>query len=321
MSSNSTPYASDYHVPVLVHEVLAWLAVVPGGRYVDGTLGGGGHTAAILDASAPDGLVLAIDRDPEAIAAARARLGEQAGRVIFVEGNYANATEIVAEAGFGPVDGFLVDAGISSHQIDTAERGFSFSRPGPLDMRMGRDTPSLEEYLQNATHGELAYALRTYGDIRSASRVAAAILDAFAKGSLETTADLRECAAEIVGRGAGSGRKTGIDPSTLVFQALRIAVNREIEHLELAVAAVPKVVRPGGRAVFISFHSVEDRVVKHGFRELSRQCICPPGLPICSCDHVSQVEILTSKPVMASKEELQENPRARSARLRAARVL
>lgn len=321
MSSDSLPYASEYHVPVLVREVLEQLVVVPGGRYVDGTLGGGGHTAAILEASGPDGRVLSIDRDPEAIAEAKARLGALAERVTFVQGNYSLAAEYVERTGFGKVDGFLVDAGISSHQIDTAERGFSFSRPGPLDMRMGEDVPTLKEYLETVSHGELASALRTYGEIRSASRVATAILEAQEAGRLKTTADLRACVAEVVGGGAGSGRRTTIDPATLVFQGLRIAVNRELEHLETAVLSVPEVVRAGGRAVFISFHSLEDRIVKMGFRDLASSCVCPPKLPVCMCQGKSRVKVLTSKPLTALPDELAANPRSRSARLRAALIL
>lgn len=321
VSSNSLPYASEYHVPVLVREVLEQLVVVPGGRYVDGTLGGGGHTAAILEASGPNGRVLSIDRDPEAIAAAKARLGELAERVTFVQGNYSQAAEYIETTGFGKVDGFLVDAGISSHQIDTAERGFSFSKPGPLDMRMGEDVPTLKEYLETVSHGELASALRKYGEIRSASRVATVILDALEAGKLETTADLRECVAEVVGGGAGSGRRTTIDPATLVFQGLRIAVNRELEHLEAAVMSVPDVVRSGGRAVFISFHSLEDRIVKMGFRDLSTACVCPPRLPVCVCHGRARVKVLTTKPQMALPDELEANPRSRSARLRSAQVL
>lgn len=321
VTSGSLPYASEYHVPVLVREVLEQLVVVPGGRYVDGTLGGGGHTAAILEASGPEGRVLAIDRDPEAILAARARLGDLAARVTFVQGNYSQAAEFVVSTGFGKVDGFLVDAGISSHQIDTAERGFSFSRSGPLDMRMGEDVPTLKEYLETVSHGELASALRRYGEIRSASRVATAILDAVNADRLHTTADLRACVAAVVGGGAGSGRRTTIDPATLVFQGLRIAVNGELEHLEAAVLGVPDVVRAGGRAVFISFHSLEDRIVKMGFRELATACVCPPRLPVCICGGRARVEVLTSKPLMALEDELEVNPRARSARLRSVRVL
>lgn len=321
MTSLSQKYATAYHTPVLVEEVLRCLDVRPGGLWVDGTLGGGGHTAAILDASAPDGHVIAIDRDTEALAGARARLAAHTGRVTFVQGNYGDVERIVSEQGRGPVDGFLVDAGVSSHQIDTAERGFSFSRPGPLDMRMGPDAPTLAEYLDDVSHGELARALRTYGEIKSAGRIATAILDAWKGGRLSTTADLREVVLETIGRGAGSGRRTGIDPATLVFQGLRIAVNRELEHLEAAVAAIPAVVRPGGRAAFISFHSLEDRIIKHGFRDLADGCTCPPQLPVCVCGGRQQVEILTSKPVVASENELEENPRARSAKLRAVRVI
>ncbi|MFU8805147.1 MAG: 16S rRNA (cytosine(1402)-N(4))-methyltransferase RsmH [Bradymonadaceae bacterium] len=321
MSSNSSPYATPYHEPVLVAEVLEYLDVKPGGRYVDGTLGGGGHTRAILDRSAPDGKVLAIDRDPQALDVARARLTDAGDRVRFVQGNYGDAASICKQEGFEDVDGFLVDAGVSSHQLDTAERGFSFSRPGPLDMRMGPDAPTLEEYLTEVSLEELGRVLKVYGELRSWRRLAREILDASHAEKLEDTGDLARLVEGVVGRGAGSGRSTTINPATLVFQALRIAVNRELEHLEAAVEAIPRFVGVGGRAVFISFHSLEDRIVKHGFRTLADPCTCPPGLPVCICGLEPTVEVLTSKPVQATEEELDQNPRARSARLRAVRVL
>ena len=317
----SHTYGSGYHVPVMVPEVLEYLDVAPSRRYVDGTAGGGGHTAAILEASVPDGRVLAIDRDPEAIEQVRERLGDGDGRLTLVQGNYGDVVDICRARDYTDVDGLLVDAGVSSHQLDEAERGFSFSREGPLDMRMGPDAPTVEEYLASVGVDELARALRTYGEIRSAYRIATKILEAFDAGELETTVDLADVIGETVGRGAGSGRSTTINPATLVFQGLRIAINRELDSLESAVKAVPEVVRQGGRAVFISFHSLEDRIVKHGFRDLARDCVCPPDLPVCGCDAVAQVKVLTSRPVYASDDEVEQNPRARSAILRAVEVL
>ncbi len=318
---DSYTYGTDYHVPVMVPEVLEYLDVAPAGRYVDGTAGGGGHSAAILEASAPDGRVLAIDRDPEAIETVRERLEDAADRLTLVQGNYGDVLQICQVHDFVDVDGMLVDAGVSSHQLDEAERGFSFSQEGPLDMRMGPDAPTLEEYFEAVELDELTRALKVYGEVRKAYYVARAILEAFDAGELQTTVDLADVVEKTVGHGAGSGRGTSIHPATLVFQGLRIAINRELDSLEAAVKAVPDVVRTGGRAVFISFHSLEDRIVKHGFRELAEDCICPPGLPVCGCDAVQRVEILTSKPVYASEAEVERNPRARSARLRAVEVL
>jgi 16S rRNA (cytosine1402-N4)-methyltransferase len=305
----------------MVPEVLECLDVAPSGRYVDGTAGGGGHTTAILEASAPDGQVLAIDRDPEAIEAVRERLADAGGRLRLVQGNYGEVARICRDNDYLEVDGLLVDAGVSSHQFDEAERGFSFSREGPLDMRMGPDAPTVAEYLASVEFEELRRVLSTYGEIRSAHRVAKAILEAFDAGDLETTVDLAGVVEDTLGWGAGSGRSTTINPSTLVFQGLRIAVNRELETLEVAVNTIPEVVRSGGRAVFISFHSLEDRIVKHGFRELANDCICPKDLPVCGCDAVAKVKVITSKPLYASDEEVARNPRARSARLRAVEVL
>lgn len=317
----SHTYGTDYHVPVMVPEVLDHLQVAPLGRYVDGTAGGGGHSQAILEASSPDGRLLSIDRDPEAIETVRARLAGFGDRLTLVQGNYGDVLQICTEHDFVDVDGLLVDAGVSSHQLDEAERGFSFSQAGPLDMRMGTDAPTLEEYLAGVELDELTRALKVYGEVRKAYYIARAILNAFDAGELETTVDLANVVEDTVGRGAGSGRGTSIHPATLVFQGLRIAINRELETLEAAVRAVPDVVRKGGRAVFISFHSLEDRIVKHGFRDLAEDCVCPPGLPICGCDAVQRVKVLTSKPVYASDDEIDRNPRARSARLRAVEVL
>lgn len=220
-------YASSYHAPVLVAEVLEHLAVRPGGLYVDGTLGGGGHSHAMLDASAPNGRVLGLDRDPEAIAQASGRLESYGARFQTALVNYGDALQAAQAREFGPVDGFLVDAGVSSHQLQKADRGFSFMQEGPLDMRMGPDTASLADFLDGTDDEELARVLRNYGEIKGAYRTAQAILEARLGGRLNTTAELRRVVEGQLGHGAGSGRRTTIHPATLVFQALRMAVNEE----------------------------------------------------------------------------------------------
>ncbi|MGM0556260.1 MAG: 16S rRNA (cytosine(1402)-N(4))-methyltransferase RsmH [Myxococcota bacterium] len=321
MDNTEETYGVDYHVPVLVDEVIEQLEVGPGGSYIDGTAGGGGHSEAILDASSPDGRVLAIDRDPEAIEQVTQRLARFGERATVVQGNYGSVADIARLHGFAQADGFLVDAGVSSHQLDEADRGFTYRDSGPLDMRMGPDAPTARDYLARVDQNDLADALYQYGEIRSSRRMAAAIKEAMAEDALETTGDLAGLVEDVLGHGGGAGRSTSMPPATLVFQAIRIAVNRELDHLERAVQAVPDVLRTGGMAAFISFHSLEDRIVKHGFRDLATDCVCPPDFPVCGCDAYAKVEIVTRKPMTASDEELARNPRARSAKLRIARVI
>lgn len=304
-------YSSSWHTPVLVDEVLRVLAPRAGGRYVDATLGGGGHSHAILDYSAPDGQLLCIDRDPAAIAFATERLAQFGDRARFVQGNYADLTQHVGS--FGPVDGVLLDAGVSSRQLDDPARGFSFRAGGPLDMRMGPDTPSLADYLASTDEVELARIFRTYGELRDAGRIAARVLEGFHDGAFDTTDGL----AQLVEReGGGIARKAKIHPATLVFQALRIAVNDELTGLERALQALPDVLAPGGRALFISFHSLEDRIIKQHFRALTT-VDAPPGLPLTNDQLQPFATPLTRKPITASDDELHRNPRARSAKLRA----
>jgi 16S rRNA (cytosine1402-N4)-methyltransferase len=321
MNEPDKTYGVDYHVPVMVDEVLEYLEVGPGGRYIDGTAGGGGHTEAILEASAPDGQVLAIDRDPDAIEQVTERVARFGDRATVVQGNYGGVVDVARAHGFDDADGFLVDAGVSSHQLDEPERGFTYRDSGPLDMRMGPDAPTAKAYLESVHADDLADALYQYGEIRSSRKMAAAIKQAVESGELETTADLAGLVEDVLGHGGGAGRSTSMPPATLVFQAIRIAVNRELDHLERAVEAVPEVLRVGGVAAFISFHSLEDRIVKHGFRELATDCVCPPDFPVCGCDAVATIEIVTRKPITAGEDELARNPRARSAKLRVARVI
>jgi len=316
-----TSYSSEYHTPVLVSEVVEYLGVRSGGLYLDGTLGGGGHTEAILDKSSPDGRVVAIDRDPEAHKAASRRLAKFGDRLTLIVGNYGEAVELVATHGL--FDGFLVDAGVSSKQLDDRSRGFSFREEGPLDMRMGPDAPDLKTWLHSVSEEDLANVIYKYGEIRASRRAASAIKAAEEAGELETTRDLARVIERVLGSGGGAGRKTQIHPATLVFQALRIAINDELASLEAAVASVPKIVKAGGRAVFISFHSLEDRIVKQGFRELAGQVEeSDPVLRKLGLGNAPEVlvDVLTKKPVEAGKAELARNPRARSARLRAVMV-
>ncbi len=323
MASDSTQrdplaHATDYHAPIMVAEVLSYLQPTSGGVYIDGTLGGGGHSEAILEASAPDGRVIGIDRDPEAIAATTERLARFGERFTAVQANYSEAARVAREIHGGPVDGWLVDAGVSSHQLDEPARGFSFREAGPLDMRMSKEGRTAKDLLESIEHGALTRILREYGEVKAPSRIAGVILAAVARGEIETTQDLANVADAA---GAGAYRNSSINPATLVFQAIRIALNDELSHLREAVASLPDVVVPGGVGAFISFHSLEDRIVKLGFRDLANDCVCPPGLPMCGCDATAKVAELMRKPVQPQADEVAANPRSRSAKLRAARVL
>jgi 16S rRNA (cytosine1402-N4)-methyltransferase len=313
-------YGADYHVPIMVDEVLRWLHPSPAGRYLDGTLGGAGHSLAILDACAPDGHLIALDRDAQAIEHAQQRLAHiDPSRLTILHGNYGDAHSLLTAHHLLPVDGWLIDAGVSSHQLDEPSRGFSFQQDGPLDMRMGQDVASLADWLQHISHAELSRVLRVYGEHPQPTRIASAILNARDSNRLRSTSDLREVIVEATP--AALKRGSHIHPATLAFQALRIAVNAELEHLERAVADIPRVVKPGGYALFISFHSLEDRIVKQGLRSLANPCTCPPNLPVCACKKTPLVHIHTTKPITASPEEVAHNPRARSAKLRVAQVL
>ncbi len=308
--------AAFHHVSVLADEVMQYLAPRPGGIYVDGTLGGAGHARRVLEAIAPDGLLVGIDRDPAAIAAARERLAPFGERARIVHGSFGDLARHLAGLGIETIDGLLLDLGVSSHQLDAAERGFSFQADAPLDMRMDTTTGVTAADLVNTlSHGELARIIREYGEDRWAGRIASFICTAREEDDVWTTARLAELVKGAIPRKAWEER---IHPATRTFQALRIAVNGELEQLQQGLAAGVRMLRPGGRAVVISFHSLEDRIVKNAFRDLASGCICPKGLPLCRCGKVPEVKILTGRPVTASAAELAANPRARSAKLRAA---
>ncbi|HET6231987.1 MAG TPA: 16S rRNA (cytosine(1402)-N(4))-methyltransferase RsmH [Longimicrobiaceae bacterium] len=304
-------HASDYHAPVMVEEVMSYLRPERGGVYLDGTLGGGGHAEALLE-RAPYAELVGVDRDPDALREAGARLARFGGRARLVRSNFASS---VAAAGIEPgtLNGVLLDLGISSHQIDEAERGFTFRPGAPLDMRMGQDSagePSAADVLNTWEEEDLANVFFRYGEEKRSRMLARIVLEIRAKRRIETSDDL----VEIIGRAL-----PGSDASdrARIFQALRIAVNGEIGALEGALPAFRDALAPGGVFAVLSYHSLEDRLVKNAFRDWSTACTCPPGLPICICGGVADGETLTRKPVSASPEEVRENVRARSARLRA----
>ncbi|HHS98308.1 MAG TPA: 16S rRNA (cytosine(1402)-N(4))-methyltransferase RsmH [Chloroflexi bacterium] len=305
--------ADAVHIPVLLQATLSFLQVRSGGTYIDATVGGGGHAEAILAASAPDGRLLGLDLDPHALEVAGRRLARFGGRVTLRRGSFARLTALAAD--FAPADGVLFDLGLSSLQLADSSRGFSFSREGPLDMRLDPDAggPTAADLVNDLSVEELAQILYRYGEERQARRIAEAIA---AARPLETTAQL----AAVVERAVG-GRRGRIHPATRTFQALRIAVNDELSVLQVALPQAVDLLRPGGRLVVISFHSLEDRIVKRFFRQESRDCICPPEVPVCICDHRARLRVLTRKPVRPEPDEVSRNPRARSARLRAAERL
>jgi 16S rRNA (cytosine1402-N4)-methyltransferase len=288
-----------YHVPVLLAEVLAGLSPRPGGRYIDGTLGGGGHAAAVLEASGPDGRVLGIDVDPAALAAARAGLASFGERFTLARGNFRDIGALALAHGFDPASGVLLDLGVSSHQLDTPERGFSFQADAPLDMRLDpQGAITAADLVNELPEAELADVIYRYGEERASRRIARLIAEARRRGRIATTGEL----AALVARALG-GRHGKIHPATRTFQALRIAANQELESLELALPQAVELLERGGRLAVISFHSLEDRIVKLFLRAEA---------------DAGRVRIITKKPVVAGAEEARANPRSRSAKLRIA---
>ena len=303
------------HIPVLARQVTEYLAQKPDGKYFDGTLGAGGHSAWLLDTLSPNGRLVSVDLDPAAIAMSRERFADEP-RIQILEASYRQLPAIFEEIGWDSCDGMLLDLGVSSMQIDNPGRGFSFSKQGPLDMRFSSShTQSAAELVNLETAQELAHILRTYGEEPMARRIAAAIEQARNRNKLATTADL----AQVV-KSVAPGHKTN---KTLarVFQALRIVVNQELKHLKDFMDCAVKYLAPGGRIAVISYHSLEDRIVKTAFSYYRKNCICPPELPLCVCSKISELRILTGKPVRPSAEEVTDNSRARSARLRVAEKL
>jgi 16S rRNA (cytosine1402-N4)-methyltransferase len=303
------------HEPVLATEVLESLAPRDRGVYVDGTVGGAGHAARIL-AAASGSSIIAIDRDPSALAASRAALAPFGDRARIVHGAYGELPEILGELGIAKVDGILLDLGVSSPQLDVAERGFSFTRAGPLDMRMDPTSgPTALDLLRRTPVDDLADLLFALGEERHARKIARLIKEALVADRLRTTVDLATVAASAVP--LVEQRKSKIHPATRTFQALRIAVNAELEQLERLLAVFPDLLTAGGRCAIISFHSLEDRLVKNRFRDLAWTSSLPPQLAERAAERVAAVcALVTRKPVVAGDAEIARNPRARSARLR-----
>ncbi len=303
------------HEPVLLEPVLDLIAPTSGGVYCDATVGGGGYAEKLLEASSPDGRLVGIDRDKEAVDAARARLARFGERVSILHGKFSQLEAMLEEAGIKCLDGLVVDLGVSSHQLDTAKRGFSFMRVGPLDMRM--DTTAKETastLLSRMSEDELADVIYHFGGERLSRKVARSIKQMEMSGQLNTTTDLKVAVQKVVGR-----QKTGrIHPATRTFQAIRIAVNDEMGELKKLLDILPEPLAIGGRAVIISFHSLEDRLTKQQFKKLTNPCICPPDMPVCNCP-LPQTEALTRRAVRVGQVEMSRNPRARSARARAVR--
>lgn len=308
------------HTPVMVREVVEILKPVPGGRYLDGTLGGGGHAEELLARSGPDGQLLGLDRDDEALAAARQRLHRFGDRLMTRWADFTEAGGILNELGWQKVNGILLDLGLSSHQIASPERGFSFQWESRLDMRMDR-RQSLDAYQIVNTYpvAELEHLIREYGEEFRGRRIALIIDTERKKRPIVTTRQLADIVQTAVRRGKGRsvGRRSRTHPATRTFQALRIAVNKELDHLEAFLKIAYELLLSNGRMVVISFHSLEDRLVKKAFWRWSQSCLCPPRTPLCRCDWNRKVSVLTPKPVLPSKEEIRVNPRARSAKLRA----
>ena len=297
------------HQPVLLREVVEHLAVRSGGIYVDGTLGEGGHAQAILDASSPNGTVLGIDRDPRSLAVAMRRLEGYGTRADLVGGNYSDMGIIAGEHGISAVDGILLDLGFSSRQIDGAGYGFSFQRDEPLDMRYDLAGETAEDIVNTLNERDLANLIFQYGEERRSRAIARAIVSG---RPVSTTGQLAELVARAVG-----GRRGSRHPATRTFQALRIAVNQELAHLEAGLAAALGLLGAGGRLVVISYHSLEDRIVKEWVDRETANCICPPELPVCVCEHEPTLRLVSRRIVRPSRTETTDNPRSRSARLRA----
>ena len=306
------------HVPVMADEVVAALAPVAGSRHVDATLGGGGHAERILESSDPDGRLLGLDADGAAIARVRERLAPRYGdRLQLRQANFRELATVAPEAGFDAVDGCLFDLGLSSFQLADAQRGFGFRAGGPLDMRFdaGRGVPA-SELLATLDASELTALFRRYGEEPFAGRIARAIVESRRTAPVRTAEELAALVARVApGRAPGRRR---VHPATRVFQALRIAVNEELDALQAGLAAAVDLLRPGGRLVVLSYHSLEDRIVKRFFQAERRGCTCPPEAPVCVCGRQPRLRLLSAKGVAPSAAEIAANPRARSARLRAA---
>jgi 16S rRNA (cytosine1402-N4)-methyltransferase len=302
------------HEPVLLVEVVERLALHDGATVVDATVGLGGHAEALLDAVGPTGRVVGIDRDSEALESAQRRLAHFGDAFVPLHGNHVDLIGLLRRQGIFVVDGLLFDLGVSSLQLDDPGRGFSFRADGPLDMRMDRRSGSpAAEILASVSYDELRRILWTYGEERRAGAIAQAIVEQRARRPLTRTRELAELVERVLGPAA---RRYRIHPATRTFQALRIAVNHEVDGLERLVTDAVSILRRGARLAVIAYHSLEDRAIKRAMKSLSQRCVCPPQLPVCGCGRENLLTLVTTKPIRPSAEEVARNPRSRSARLR-----
>ncbi len=305
------------HVPVMVQVVIDYLVTGVGGVYLDCTVGAGGHAAEILKATSPGSRLIGIDADNQALALAKDNLCSYGDRVSLIHGNFADLDQILSQQGVSEVDGILMDLGVSSIQLDTPDRGFSFRHSGPLDMRMDQTTGQpVSHDLNRKNASELAEIIREFGEERWAKRIATGIVRARKESPIRTTEQLAEIVKKSVPRSSER-----IHPATRTFQAFRIYKNDEIMKLKEGLNQAIPALKSGGRICAISFHSLEDRVVKHTFRALERGCVCPPRMPVCICGRKPVLRVLTKRPVTPQEEEIEDNPRCRSAKLRAAEKL
>ena len=302
------------HTSVLLNETIEGLKIKPDGIYVDGTLGGGGHSFEIAKRLNDDGRLIGIDQDEAAILAAGERLKDFGDKVIIVRSNYRNALSVLHDLGIEKIDGMMLDLGVSSYQLDTQERGFSYRYDAPLDMRMDlRQTLTAKDIVNGYSETELFHIIRDYGEDRFAKNIAKHIVMARAKKPIETTGELNEIIRAAI---PAKMRAEGGHPSKRTYQAIRIECNKELEVLKESLEELIGILNPGGRLCIITFHSLEDRIVKTAFKKAENPCTCPPSFPVCVCGKKSQGKVITGKPVLPCEEEMESNPRSKSAKLR-----
>jgi 16S rRNA (cytosine1402-N4)-methyltransferase len=302
------------HIPVMPEEVIASLDIIPDGIYVDGTAGGGGHSALIAQKLSDNGRLIALDQDEEAIEAATKKLERYGDRVTIIRSNFRNITQVMDDLGIREVNGIILDLGVSSHQLDDPDRGFSYMNDGPLDMRMDKRVSLTAQYIVNSyPKNELVHIIRDYGEDRYAVRIADAIVRNRESGEINSTAALADIIKDAV---PGKAKYAGGNPAMRTFQALRIEVNKELDVLGESLDTMIDLLAEGGRISVITFHSLEDRIVKEAFRRNENPCTCPPNFPVCVCGKKSKGRCLNRKPVTAGEKELEANPRSHSAKLR-----
>ena len=298
------------HIPVMLSEVLESLAICPNGIYVDGTVGGAGHSVEIAKRLTDGGQLIGFDRDPDAVDTARVRLASYSAQVVLH--NFDEMAEVLPQMGITAVDGVLLDLGVSSHQLDEASRGFSYHQDAPLDMRMSQSGKTAEELVNTVSEEELSNILYTYGEEKYARSIARNIVNHRNLQPIRTTGTL----ADVIKRSVPAKERRMKNPCKKSFQAIRIAVNGELDHLQIGLKSAFSVLKPGGRLAVITFHSLEDRLVKQQFAAWCQGCVCPPDFPVCVCGRTPEGKLITKKPVLPGAEELMQNHRSRSAKLR-----